>query len=128
VTLANKQEFEKIVGEVNQVKEGVRQKTIQKLAKLATESQFTVVSVGVENPPFQLNVSDEDEPCGYPCFKSGCPLSFGDVAARKEHLLRDHNWKLTPTSRLISREGRLPTGQAKGRKGLRAASRGSREE
>lgn len=50
VTFANKQEFKEIVEEVNQVKEGVRKKTIQKLAKLATESPFTVVTVGVENP------------------------------------------------------------------------------
>ena len=34
VTLANKQEFEEIVGEVNQVKEGVRSAIIIKLQKV----------------------------------------------------------------------------------------------
>ena len=58
VTLENKEEFEEIVGVVNQVKEGVRKKTIQKLAKLAAESPFTVVNVGVEKPPLQMNISD----------------------------------------------------------------------
>ena len=42
-----------------------------------------------------MKVSDDDEPFSYPCFKSGCPLSFEDVAARKEHLLRDHSWRMT---------------------------------
>ena len=71
-----------------------RRKTIQKLVKLAAELSFTVVNVGVEKPPLQLNVSDDDEPWSYPCFKSECPLSFGDVAARKEHLLEEHSWRM----------------------------------
>ena len=68
-----------------------RKKTIPKLVKLAAESPFTVVKVGVEKPPLQMNIGDDDKPWSYPCFKSGCPLSFGDVAARKKHFLLDHS-------------------------------------
>ena len=87
VTLENKEEFEEIVGEVDQDKEGIRMKTIQKLAKLAAVLPFTVVNVGVKKPPLQMNISDNYLPCSYPCFKSGCPLLFRDTAAREEHFL-----------------------------------------
>ena len=64
-----------------------RKKTIPKLVKLAAESPLSAFNVGVEKPHLQMKVSDDDEPWSYPCFKSGCPLSFEDAAARKEHLL-----------------------------------------
>ena len=76
---------------------------------MAAESPFTVLNVGVEKPPLQMNISDDEEPCSYPCFESGCTLSYGDVAAGKEYLLRDHSWVMTADADLKAYQQRRET-------------------
>ena len=67
-----------------------------------------------------MKISDDDEPWSYLCFKSGCPLSFEDAAVKKEHLLREHSWRMDADVDLKGYQQRREAAykQSKGRRGL----------